>query len=247
MKRIAFLSLITMGCIATVSAVAGGPDHANTPSVFDGINAHGHLNITIVPLKNDAKPYYTIKHNHGVEAQIHHHTLYLSQSSSKTSDVVVHMNQLNNLRFYGQGTITANHIYSYGLNLSANAIGRIKLNGMINANKIAVSGPTQVSIKWLQGNNISLYAGRHAHLFLAGEIGTMRAQLSGHSFMNARYLRSQHLWLVTRGFAQAQVLPLASLQAYPQDKSNIYYYKTPQLLNSTNQLAGNTLQLGWDN
>ena len=49
----------------------------------------------------------------------------------------------------------------------------------------------------------------------------------------------------TQDYAQAKVMASASVQSYPENYSNVYYYKTPGLINRVNSNSGNTLQLGW--
>ena len=73
----------------------------------------------------------------------------------------------------------------------------------------------------------------------------VRAKLKNHSFLDARYLRTGHTWIKTDDYAQAKVIASASVQSYPQNYSNVYYYKTPGLINRVNSNSGNTLQLGW--
>ena len=261
MRRVLFLSLISMGCAAALSANAATYGYLRAPHPYDNtkqshkqplfsnIDGTGKLNISIVPVSTSAHEYFSVSEaKHGdshVSAHIRNHTLYLHQSGSAASHVTIHMNTLNHLSLYGNGDITAKDIHSQGLNLHTNTNGKINLNGMIKVNEIAVSGPSQVTMKWISGNNVVLYSDNHARINIAGNVGTVRAKISGHSFLNAKNLRAHHTWIVTRNYAQAEILSTASLQAYPEGDSNIYYYKNPQLLNSINKSAGNTLQLGW--
>lgn len=246
MRRVAFLSLITIGCAAALSATAA-PQHKHSlkQPLFSNIDATGKLNIAIVPVSSSTHEYYSINDTKDVNARVRHHTLYLHQSGGKPAQVTIHMNTLNQVNLYGDSSLTANHIRSHGLSLHTNTRGNVVLNGMITVKELAVSGPSHVTMKWVNGDNIALYGANHAHINLAGNVGTVRAKLAGHSFLNAKNLRAHHTWIITRNFAQAEVLSTESIQAYPQGNSNIYYYKTPQLLNSTNVAAGNTLQLGW--
>jgi hypothetical protein len=243
MKKALFLSFVSISCLATAAA------HAATQAPrFNSIDASGNLTVSIVPNKHSSAEYFSVrepaKSHARVNARIRNHTLYLSQASPAT--VTIYMNDLNNLTVYGNSGVSAKNIRSNGLDLIANTSGKITLNGTIKLNKISASGLSKINLKWVSGNNIALFSNADSHINLAGEVGTIRAKLAGHSFLNAKYLRSQHAWIRTRNFAQAEVISAHSLQAYPSDSSNIYYYKTPKLLNPINSQAGNTLQLGWN-
>ncbi len=219
---------------------------------FTGINASGHLSITIVPVKNSSAVSFSVQDlQHGqapVIAEIRQHMLYLRQIgySTRATAVTVYMHDINELDVFGRTELKTQHLNSSGLNLRVDTAGIINLDGLITLKQLSVSGNSKINLRWVRGNNVTLYSHGHSRINIAGNIGILRAKLFGHSFLNARYLRTQQTWIKTRDFAQAQVIASDALQAYPTDHSNIYYYKSPNLLNPINSAAGNTLQLGWD-
>lgn len=238
MRKALFLSFLSISSLAIPAAYAAS-------SSLSAINAAGNFNISILPANSS---HYTIAKHANVNAYIRHHTLYLRSHTPKLTKVTVYTNAIDRLTVNGNTSITANALQSHGLILAANTRGKITLNGTaLKLNKISASGLSNISLKWATGKNIALFATGNSRIALAGNVGTVRAKLAGHSFLNAKYLRAQHTWLKTRNFAQAEVISSNSLQAYPSDSSNIYYYKTPKLLNPMNSQSGNTLQLGWDN
>jgi hypothetical protein len=265
-KRAAFLTILSMSSLAGMALQAHAATYGNMraahpyyslhksskKALFSNIDGSGNLKISVVPIKTSTREFFSVrepaKSTSKVYAHIRNHTLYLRQSGgsqNKPAVVTIHMNNLNHLGLYGNSSLAAKNLNSDGFSLTTNTTGTIDINGMIKLNEVSVTGPSKVNLAWVKGNDIVLYSKGHSRINIAGEVGTVRAKLSGHSFLNAKYLRAQHTWIKTINFAQAEVLSSTSLQAYPDDKSNIYYYKTPKLLNPVNSQSGNTLQLGW--
>ncbi|PHQ79186.1 MAG: hypothetical protein COB66_07375 [Coxiella sp. (in: Bacteria)] len=257
-KRVIISVLVAASSVVSSMAFAGQPDlpqpnshlsHATAHQPrFSSIDSMGNLNITIKPVTRSSHVSYSIKQPGTVYAHIRNHILYLRQTdgAKNAADVTLHMNRLDNLSVYGNANITANNIKSNALSINTTSNGNIMLNGMMTLNNLFVAGNGNVSLRWVNGADISIYSKGNSHITIAGNVGKMLAKLSGHSFLNAKYLRTKQTWIKTTNFAQAQILSSATVQAYAHDQSNVYYYKTPQLINRIDRNAGNTLQLGWN-
>ncbi len=241
----------TYGNLRATQPYSGVIQHAKQP-LFSNIDGSGNMNITIVGMGSSPREYFTVaqpaKSHDRLIAKVRQHTLYLRQvgASSKPAQVTIHMNDIDQLNLSGHAKLTAAHLQSRGLCLTTHTQSEANLKGLFTLNTVFASGSSKINIQWVSGTNVALYSTDNSRISIAGEVGTVRAKLAGHSFLNAKYLRSQHSWIKTQNFAQAEVISSRSLQAYPSDRSNIYYYKTPALLNPMNSDAGNTLQLGWD-
>lgn len=251
-------SLVTVLSISSlvgmaIQAHAGQPDEVTYPQAqqrFSNLVAHGNIKISVIPKAPMTREYFSIQEPHGshVRVSLHDHTLFLSQTgtNAKPAVVRVHVNQLNDITLYNQTSLIATNLHSHHLNLDSHTSGSVTINGMVTLDALSATGCGNISIAWVRGHNVSLDAAGHSHITLAGNVDTVRAKLTGHSFLNAKYLRAQNTWIQSTQLAQAEVTTSGALQAYPSGSSNIYYYKTPQLLNAMTSHAGNTLQLGWN-
>ena len=255
MKKTALLSALL--AISSITFAAQLP-HPNSISAahsagFTDIDSIGNINITIKPAAIASHTAFSIDEpkteKNRIYARVRNHTLYLRQAGAQDTpmSVTVYMHQLNHLNVFGTGSVTATNLKSKALTINTNTTGKIKLNGMMALSNLYVSGKSNVTLKWVTGNDLAIYGQNHSHITIAGNINCIRANLRGHSILNAKYLRAKTVWIKTAGQAQAQVLAINSIQAYPQDKSNIYYYKSPKLMNNVYKASGNTLQLAWNN
>lgn len=265
MKKLALAALLASTFASTaVFATSFGFIHSlksplsssdnNKATRFNSIDSSGSMDIIIKPTPSHAHAYYTIQEprnaDTGVYGHIQNHTLYLRQAgdlSNQHAQVTIYMNQLDNLDATDSVNVDATNISSTNLTITSNTTGHINLDGMINLDSLYVTGPSHINIKWVHGNNVNITSKANSHINLAGDVGTLRVKLDKNSFLNAKYLRTKNTWISTKDRAQAEILASSSIQAYPQNSSNIYYYKTPQQINRINSDSGDTLQLGWNN
>lgn len=269
MKKIAFLPFIVIAFGITSSSYAGGftPVPTSLPmpmstskssatslqptASFTRIDSIGNFNITISPINSSSQNSFIIKapfgNNTEVYAAVKNGTLFLRQSPDYPNpvNVTVYMNNLTALNIFGGSTVFGNRIHASWLEINANTTGTITLNGSIMLRGVDIAGPTQLNLAWVYGNSVDIYGEDTSHLNISGNINTVRIKLDNQSFLDARYLRTQHTWIKTEDYAQAQVLASGSVQSYPENYSNVYYYKTPTVINRVNTDSGNTLQLGW--
>lgn len=266
MKKLACLSLVTIIFAIASDSYAGGftpvpmamrstsimPMQQQQPMAsFTQIDSIGHFNITIKPITSSSQNSFVITsplaNNAQVYAVINNGALFLRQSPEYPNpiNVTVYMNKLTALNVFGDTNVFGDRVRGSSLRINANTNGDITLNGSIMLREADIAGATQLNLSWVYGNAADLYEFDNAYMNISGNIDTVRAKLRNHSFLDARYLRTRHTWIKTNDYAQAKVIASASVQSYPQNYSNIYYYKTPGLINRVNSNSGNTLQLGW--
>ena len=262
MKKLAFL-LLTVTVFGIISiCYAGGFTPVPMPmrstyvapvpvASFNQIDSNGNFNITIKPIANYSQNSFVINtplsNTAEVYAVVTNGTLFLRQSPNYPTpiNITVYMNRLTALSAFGGTNVFGNRIRASYLVINANTNGTITLNGSIQLREATIAGPTQLNLSWVYGNTIELYENDTAYMNISGNVNMARIKMFNQSYLNARYLRTNHTWIQTKNFAQAQVIAANSVQAYPENLSNVYYYKTPVVINRINSQSGNTLQLGW--
>lgn len=258
MKRANSIILTILGCVLSASSLAMTFSNLHAADSYSdhilprfvNIDAAGNVHVDIVPSKS-GRAFYSIHEPAGSENQVYshlrNHTLYLRQTGidNGRAEVIIHMNRLESLNAFNGATIDGKNVRSNGLSLYAESNCVVNLSGMIDLNRLYASGNSRVKLGWVSGDNAAIYGKNHSDITLAGDIETVRTVLKNHTRLNAEYLRTNNTWIQTRDYAQAKVLALDGLQSYPDNTSNVFYYKTPQVVNRINSQSGNTLQLGW--
>ena len=262
MKKLAFLLLIVTVSGMISIGYAGGFTPVPMPmrstyvapmpvASFNQIDSNGNFNITIKPITSYSQNSFVINTPFGNNTQVYavvtNGTLFLRQSPNYPTpiNITVYMNNLTALSAFGGTNVFGNRIRASYLVINANTTGVITLNGSIQLREATIAGPTQLNLAWVYGNTIDLYEHGTAYMNISGRVNMARIKLHNQSYLNARYLRTNHTWIQTKDYSQAQVIAASSVQAYPEDLSNVYYYKTPVVINRVNNQSGNTLQLGW--
>lgn len=241
-KRLLLTSLACITAIATSSAMA----HTQSQARFSNINANGNLHVVILPSKKQTA-YYSIRSQTSgttdLSAFVDHHTLYLDSHGNKPIDVTVHLYRLHQLIAKDHTQVFVKPLKTQHFNLIARNHARVRLAGLIPLNHLTTSGHANVTFEWVNSKHLTVNMNDQSQATLAGRVKTLHAALSGNSNLTAQYLRSNQAWVQTTDAAQAKVLAIKSLQAYAANHSNIYYYKTPKLINRSNGQSGNILQL----
>lgn len=219
---------------------------------FNSIVADGNYNIHITQGRNavhiaNEGAFYT-------NTRVVDNTLMLEfvpQKKEQTPDdfptvnVDVSMPVLNEISLLGNSTLHASNIRSYGLVLATSGNNNVQLDGtgVFNIAKIDARGNSDVSVQWVNSNDLLVEGDDYAQIKLAGVAKILQVRLAGTSLLDAKYLRPDIALVDTQDFATADILATHSLYAFATDHSNIYYYKTPGYYLDNTQISGNVLQL----
>lgn len=220
---------------------------------FDSIQANGNFNITVeygrpsVAIDGDTATY--------VSADVVNGTLLLSNVElvdkdnkpieCPTANIRVSLPALNDIYLLGNSTLVANNVRAYGTTIAVNDNSSVRLSGDVHVKKISAYGNGNISIRWIDSDDLLVLASDNAEISVAGVARILEARLSGAAYLNAKYLRPDVAFVNTTDIATADVLATHSMYAFATDSSNIYYYKTPVKYIDESEYSANVLQMGY--
>lgn len=140
--------------------------------------------------------------------------------------------------------IQLNGLNSPNLELKVSHSGPVKLSGVTGLSHLGLDETGPVAVSWVNSRQLNLDLAGKEHVFLAGTTDLLISHLSGQSTLDAKYLRAKTAFIQAEGTSRAEVTVLDSLNAYAQDKSNIYYYHLPKLVGRYYQSTGTVLYMG---
>lgn len=230
------------------------PSRSLTPSLpqplpfFERLNADGAMTVTLM---TGAHPDFTVSSNvpQAVTAQVRNGTLYLQRKTGVQTTtpikVQVWIKSLTNITAAHDSMINANNLNSTTpLTLQVSTNASLYLLGTLNVQNIMVDDAGDVTLRWVDSDQLHIQGTGSGRIQLAGTAQTLNARLSGGVQLDAPYLRSKRAYVQTRDQAQASILAQHTLSAFAYDQSNIYYYKIPeQQLTRDSVMAGNVLQM----
>lgn len=220
-------------------------------ATFDSIHANGHFNIVVktgavsrVQINSPLESY--------VVKRVEDNKLYLGVDFGDNTpppdyppiQVVVQMPMLNDLELSDQVTVMGNDIQSAGLRIYAQGCSHIFLTGVLSVSQIEAAQESDISLRWVDSHHLSIFAMDNARIFLAGVAQVMQARLAGEAELQAKYMRPKSLFVQTQQNSMAEVLSVKDMYAFAYDNSNIYFYKSPDLMVRSTHASGNALQMG---
>jgi hypothetical protein len=106
----------------------------------------------------------------------------------------------------------------------------IRIAGNANLRKINTYDSSRVYLYWVSSNGI--YANIHdsSRVGLGGTANNMDAEVSGTARFEGRYLRTNNVYVRTRGYSHANVNPVQKLFANAMDNSSIYFFNSPNVV-----------------
>lgn len=234
------ISLVVAGCMKVPLKPVAKPYHPPKMHLyslhqFNRLNLSGDIRVSLVPgrgklgLKTttvDAQQ-LKLKEEKGVLA------ITGAAAFNTVPVVIIHVPVLRQITVADNVSLQANNIVTKHLLLRTDSTNPVNLKGTLNLSSLTQTGAGKVSLQWVQGDAMTLVSSGPGAVALAGVAGHMKVLLSGHSRLDAKYLRAQYIDMQTKGEAQANVTPLRSLNAYADNSSSIYYYHLPAVINQS--------------
>ena len=173
--------------------------------------------------------------------------LIQGNGGTKPTDVTVWTDQVVDLQIKGNSLVQARQLGQLPMTVISDDASDVYISGVVNLRQLIDEGSGNVMIYWVNSPELQLQSRGSGNIQLAGIVKVLHARLSGHSNLDAPYLRVYTALIQTMQNASAKVLALNELDAFAGDHSNIYYYKAPKHLVSETQAYGNVLQLDYWN
>jgi hypothetical protein len=128
----------------------------------------------------------------------------------------------------GKNKVNIKGITSRYLEVAMNGKPDIRLEGFANLREVQFAGEGDLSLLWVNSPDLLVTGNGKAKVHLAGVVRELTLNLYGHAEMDGQYLRVKKAYVKTYGESLARLQPIKVLNALASDKSNIYYYNSPE-------------------
>ncbi len=201
-------------------------------SQFNKIHITGNFQIQILG-NQEKNTVFVLGSNEAVSQAaiaIRHHTLYVSQRDDCEScykDVIVRIgiNQLNELCYTGDGSVTGRYIISDHLSIIASGYGNILLGGYMNVADITQYGLGTVTIMDAYTPHLNIRVIGNGNLNMSGRMGVEQLIHAGNGQINIVGADTHSLIIKTQGNGITQIAGYADVRKLVAlGNSQVYLY-----------------------
>lgn len=227
------------------------PEATLTTDYIKYIQADGHLIIHIIQNRHAKLDTVTVESNPDdadIDMHIEGQTLIIKSDNDADQPIVINiqLKQLRSLEIAGKTYVSSKSLYSLYLTIISHSQGDIVLAGGINLREIVSDDIGNINVRWIDSHKLTVHGNGEGQITLIGRVYQLDARLCHRTYLDARYLRAQNVWISTTDFAQAKVQPVNALRAFALRFSDIYFYREPARLTRASRDSGNVLNLSPD-
>ena len=150
---------------------------------------------------------------------------------------------IQQLMVRGNVNVHGRDIFSKDLELKVKSHAAVDLDGQIGLKTVVANNSGPIKLQVALSKDLQIIESGTSHLYLSGNVSSLKVNLRGHSVLMAPYLRVNDALVRTEGAAQANVFVLDALRAFAYNSSNIYYYTVPKHLTLDPNQHGNVLHV----
>ena len=136
---------------------------------------------------------------------------------------------LRKLDVTGPGFTQISGINSRYLQVKLAGKAHVQLDGVANLASLDINGKGWLSLYWVKSNALKVRAKDHVFFQLAGIADMLDVELWDKARFNGRYLRSTRSFVKTHDTSEADIAVVKRQHTLADDKSNIYFYKLPEM------------------
>jgi len=151
---------------------------------------------------------------------------------------------LQQLTSRGNGAVRIQGLSSDALNIVQEGAGNVSLSGVAKLNRLDYDGQGSVSLYWVDSAKLLIHGRGTGLIRLGGVAKQTQAILAGAVHLDARYLRSQHMYIDTKDSSRADIWVDKSINTIAKGTSNIYYYHEPDFQTAYMADMGAVLKMG---
>jgi hypothetical protein len=129
----------------------------------------------------------------------------------------------------GNGMINVIGADSDGLRIDSTG-GITAIAGYANVKTINATQNGHIYLYWVASDGIYINVRDNARVGLAGAARNVDVEVSGNARYEGKYLRTDNIYVKTRGYSHANVFPQQKLFANASDFSSIYFFGTPNVI-----------------
>ena len=135
---------------------------------------------------------------------------------------------VNQLRLSGNGKVHFDNIKGGSVDIAATEKIAAIIEGVVSLSQVQCNDEAWVKVFWNDSPFIKVAVTDKAFLQMAGKVNTLDAVANQSSHLNARYLRTDSIYLKTYAVSRADVFVNELQHVAAFDQSNIYTYNTPE-------------------
>lgn len=139
--------------------------------------------------------------------------------------------RITDLEVDGQGSGTIENVKSTNMRIAIAGKMHVDIRGVAGISSIKMSDNAYLNCYWVDSMNLNILARHHAQLHLGGLVDKVIANVYDSAVYDGRYLRAQDAFVKTYDQARADIQVVDKQHTYAQDRSNIYYFSTPEIGN----------------
>lgn len=246
--RIKLAKRVTISLLLIYCYVSQAETIATT--YFNGIHVSGNFIVHLYPARHAMVNIENIAAAN-IDCEVDGHTLFLAIPKAAQKqipfpiEVSIGMPYINYLVTDGNTVVRGKNLRGEMMTIMATGDSHIHLDGRFNIKRIDAENNSEVALQWISGDDIAISGEGAAQITVAGIAELLQADLQESACLHAKYLRAKVVLIHTMDQAVAKIIATQTLYAFAGERSNIYYYTTPDYLLKDTEISGNVLQLGY--
>lgn len=136
---------------------------------------------------------------------------------------------LREMKITGENKINLKEVSSKKLDIIMNGGSDITMQGVVNLENLKFGGKGKLALHWIDSPDLEVEGHGDVKVYLAGVARYLRAVTRDNSELDARYLRSNKVYVKAFGHSLIRVVSNKELNAFASDHGRINYYQSPRL------------------
>ncbi len=226
--------LMTICCIALTSLVSAVDQFLQ----YDELSQLVVLGDVNVILGESQSPNLVEYDDEEVSVNMLSGILTLRNMNGASTNVVVRsldqFRSLSRVSIKDQSTLVAKDLRADSLAVEANTSGNIKIEGVMNLNRLVVDSAGEIEIYWVDSDELDVDM-KQGNLILGGRANRLVMRATDQANLDAQGLIANDVWVAALDSSMVQVFPLKSLFAYSRDKAVVDVKYKPEQYVPINQ------------
>ncbi|GEM_PF-3647259 len=184
-----------------------------------------------------------------IQSRVENNTLYIRFNPDYAYDIKnpvtlrLPFQCLNGFTFKGTGDVIIKNLHTRCFNLTLQGNINAWFTGNIVMSNLNFDNDGKLVMHWVNTTGLCINAKRKGTLMLAGIAHQLEINATDAVTVDAKFLRVKTGHIHTQQYARADVTVTQHLNAWAEDKSNIYYYAHPTFMSNASG-AGSLIDMG---
>jgi len=136
---------------------------------------------------------------------------------------------IRDMKVTGKNVIKLKGVKSKDLDIVMNGQSDITMSGVASLKSLRCGGKGKLSLYWVNSPHLSVESHDNVKVYIAGVARYLSAVTNDKSELDARYLRTNKVYVKAFGNSILRVVSNKELNAFAAGSGHIYYYNSPDL------------------